>query len=268
MSRISSTPSAGPRPLDVRLMNGMTLVLVLVLSMMVLTAVLGWLMRQPVFNLQVIRIETELGHNNAVTLRANVAPKLVGNFFTMDLARTRSAFESVPWVRQALVKREFPNALRVSMQEHEAVAFWGAPDESRLINTFGEVFEVNQGDVEANELPVLKGPQGQAALVLKAYRLLVPLFELLDGSLTQLELTGKGSWRARLESGATVEMGQGSPEEIKTRTERFVATVAQTSSKFGRNLESADLRYPNGYALRLRGVTTGGSGGKQDRKQG
>jgi len=40
------------------------------------------------------------------------------------------------------------------------------------------------------------------------------------------------------------------------RVRRFVVTVSQTSSRYGRNIESADLRYPSGYALRLRGVTT------------
>jgi cell division protein FtsQ len=48
--------------------------------------------------------------------------------------------------------------------------------------------------------------------------------------------------------------------------QRFVATVTQTASKFGRDLEYADLRYENGYALRLRGVTTLDIGDKKDRK--
>ena len=81
--------------------------------------------------------------------------------------------------------------------------------------------------------------------------------------LVQLELTGRGSWRARLESGAFLELGVGPIEVIEQRTRRFLATVTQASSRFGRNIESADLRYPNGYALRLRGVTTGSA---SDRK--
>jgi len=183
----------------------------------------------------------------------------------VDLARTRAAFESIPWVRYAVVRREFPDRLRVQVQEHQAVAFWGDEADTRLINSEGEVFEVNQGDVEADDLPLLNGPQGQAARVLQGYRLVTPLVEKLDTSVSLLELTGRGSWRARLESGAVIEMGQGEPADIQARMQRFVATVSQTSSKFGRDLESADLRYENGYALKLRGVTTVGNG-KKDRK--
>jgi cell division protein FtsQ len=90
-----------------------------------------------------------------------VAPRLAGNFFTVDLGATRAVFESVPWVRRALVQREFPNRLKVVLQEHKPVAFWGAEGDARLVNNFGEVFEANQGDVEAEDLPVLNGPRGR-----------------------------------------------------------------------------------------------------------
>ena len=243
-------------PLDVRLMNALTAALLLAFAAMALGLALHHLARQPAFTLQKIQIDNELVHNNAVTLRANVAPKLAGNFFTVDLEQAKSAFEAVPWVRQAVVRREFPNRLRVQLQEHQAVALWGLDDDVRLINHLGEVFEVNQGDVEPESLPRLAGPRVQSALVLQAYRELGPLFAGLDAELSLLELTGRGGWRARLEGGAMIEIGPGSVQDIVQRVRRFVATVSQTSSRFGRNIESADLRYPNGYALRLRGVTT------------
>ena len=83
--------------------------------------------------------------------------------------------------------------------------------------------------------------------------------------LERLELTGQGSWRARLESGAGLELGHGSVDEIEARTQRFIATLSQVSSRYGRDLESADLRYGNGYALKLKGVTTLNPGDKDDR---
>ena len=266
MRRAAPVFTSPPVPLDIRLMNNAAALLLAVFGGLALAALLGWFGRQPVFSLKAIRIDNELVHNNAVTLRANVAPKLAGNFFSVDLARTRAAFESIPWVRHAVVRREFPDRLRVQVQEHQAVAFWGSEADVRLVNSYGEVFEVNQGDVESDDLPLLNGPQGQATLVLQGYRLIAPLVEKLDSSLSLLELTGRGTWRARLESGAVIEMGLGSPADIQARMQRFVGTVTQTASKFGRDLEYADLRYENGYALKLRGVTTVGTGEKKDRK--
>ncbi len=266
MSRVKSAPFMKALPLDVRLMNNAAVAFLLVFAVLTLTSVVGWLAKQPVFSLKAIRVDNELTHNNAATLRANVAPKLTGNFFTLDLARTRNASENVPWVRYAVVRREFPDGLRVELQEHQAVAFWGNEADSQLVNSFGEVFEVNQGDVEAEDLPLLNGPKGQSALVLQGYRAVAPLLEKLDITLTELELTNRGSWRVFLDGGGVIEMGLGSPADIQARVERFVATVAQTSSKFGRNLQSADLRYSNGYAIKLRGVTTVAVGDKQNKK--
>ncbi len=243
-------------PLDVKLMNATSLVLGLVFVGMLLASLLAWLVHQNLFRLAAIKVRGDLNHNNAVTLRANVVPTLSGNFFTVDLGRTQTAFEAVPWVRKALVQREFPNRLKVVLQEHQPVALWGQEGDARMVNSYGEVFEANQGDVESEDLPLLNGPQGQAAVVLQTYRRLLPVFGQIDNRIEQLELTGRGSWRARLDDGAAVELGHGSLEEIEARAQRFVATLTQVSSKFGRKLEAADLRYSNGYALKLRGITT------------
>lgn len=265
MSRPLPLPT--PLPLDVKLMNTVSVLLGLGFAVMVLALAVAWLMRQSLFNLSAIHVQGDLAHNNAVTLRANVAPNLAGNFFTVDLARTRATFEAVPWVRRAVVQREFPSRLKVVLQEHQAIAYWGQEGDARLVNNFGEVFEANQGDLEAEDLPLLNGPQGQAPLVLRGYQMLSPMFEEIDTVLERLQLTGQGSWRAQLDSGAVIELGNGTMDEVRTRTRRFLATLTQVSSRYGRELESADLRYGNGYAIRLKGVTTGSPADKDDGKK-
>ena len=64
------------------------------------------------------------------------------------------------------------------------------------------------------------------------------------------------SWQATLDTGAVVEIGRGSDEEAVARTLRFVNTVRQVTSRYQRPLEYADLRHTDGYAVRLRGVST------------
>ena len=91
------------------------------------------------------------------------------------------------------------------------------------------------------------------------YRALDPLFDQLELPLDQLDLSGGGSWRVRLDTGAAVELGRGSVDEIVARTRRFLSTLTQVASRYGRHvqsLESADLRHESGYAIRLRGVST------------
>ena len=246
-------------PLDVKLMN--TTAVVLLIGFCILGAVTGakWAARRPIFDIAGITVTGEVSHNSALNLRANVAPRIQGTFFTVDLAQVRGVFESVPWVRQAVVRRDFPNRLLVKLQEHHAVAYWGSEGELQLINNYGEVFEANVGEVEQDMLPRLGGPEGQSVEVLNMYRSLKPLYDAMGLDLEQLELTGRGSWRAHLDNGADIEMGRGSIDEVAARVQRFEKTLTQVTSRYGRQanaVESADLRHENGYALKLRGVST------------
>ena len=126
--------------LDVRLMNITSRWLLWIAGMLFFSMCVMWIARHPVFTITGIRVLGEVRHNNEVTLRANVVPRLQGSFFTVDLARAKAAFENVPWVRQAVVQREFPNRLRVEILEHEPVAYWGPEADSRLVNQQGQVF--------------------------------------------------------------------------------------------------------------------------------
>lgn len=248
-----------PAPLDVKLMNLTATVLFLGCMAFVLVAGGAWVLRYPGFAIARIVVNGDLVHNNAITLRANVAPHLVGNFFTVDLRAARQAFEQVPWVRQAQIKRAFPGSLQVQLQEHDAVAYWGPESGSALVNSYGEVFEANGGEIDDEDLPRLKGPGGSSAEVLQMIGAVAPVFERLGLPVQELELTGRGGWRATLDSDAVVELGGGTQNEVVARAERFVRTLTQVVAQYGRRvdaLESADLRHEGGYALRLRGVTT------------
>jgi cell division protein FtsQ len=95
--------------------------------------------------------------------------------------------------------------------------------------------------------------------VLATYRELAPKFEHMDMPIDAVSLSVGGSWKALLESGASIELGRGSLAELSERVQRFLATLTQVASRYERQpsaLESADLRHENGYAIRLRGVST------------
>jgi cell division protein FtsQ len=246
-------------PLDVKLMNLTASVLFVAFAFLGVLTAARWASRLPLFDIRSVAVVGDVSHNNEVTLRANVAPRMRGTFFSVDLDRVRSAFEAAPWVRQAIVHRQFPNRLQVVLQEHQAVAYWGSDAESRLINSYGEVFEANLGELEQEGLPRLVGPEGQSAEVLTMYRAVAPLFAQMEMVIDQFEMTARGSWRVRLETGASIEMGRGDVAEVVSRAHRFLKTLTQVTSKYGRQvaaLEAADLRHDNGYALRLRGVST------------
>ncbi|WP_374353801.1 cell division protein FtsQ/DivIB [Limnohabitans sp.] len=248
-----------PLPFDIRLMNKVASLMLTLFVLVCLASGLWWVLRHPSFALQLITVEGEVSRNNALTLKTNVVPQLNGNFFTLELERARQAFEAVPWVRSAVVHREFPNRLRVRLQEQHPVALWGEEGSSTLVNEQGQVFEANLGEVEADALPRLKGPVSQSQQVLAMYQTLRPVLQGADMDMDELELSPRGSWKVVTSQGVTIELGRGQPQALTALLQDFLRTLPQITSRYGRtpkSLAAADLRHKDGYALRLQGVTT------------
>jgi len=257
---LNSHSEPGVTPQDVLWMNAAASALVVVAIGLLLASGLAKLSRLPFFNLQRVQIEGDLQRNNLATVRANIVPRMQGGFFNVDLARSREVFEAVPWVRKAVVRRVWPNELRVVLEEHRPAAYWHHEDrEDQLVNSFGEVFDANLGDVEDEQLPTLEAPAnpsaGEAKAMLDMLHRLQPVLASL-GDINTLKLTERGSWSVELDSDVTIELGRGNLEEVLVRAERFVSTLPEFKRQYPAPLYHADLRYPEGYAVKLRGTTT------------
>lgn len=261
--RSSRSSTATAVPTDIVLMNAVAGAVYALAALVLFAAAVAWVTRAPMFTLRSITLDGELVRGNLATVRANALPHLAGNFFSIDLDRGRAAFETVPWVRRAVVRRVWPDRLAVTLEEHRVAALWvDDTGGERLVNSHGEVFEANLGDVEDDKLVTLEGPDGTAAAMLAMQRRLAAVLAGLEARIDALHLSSRGSWRAELDNGAELELGRGSEQEVVTRTERFVRTFAQATARFSaaggvpRALLAADLRHADGYALRLRGITT------------
>ena len=278
MMRARTSP-ATPLPPDIRMMNAVTGLLVAALLLLALGFGVRWVCTLPVFAIRQIQIEGDVARNNVATLRANALPHLAGTFLSMNLQAGRQAFEAVPWVRHAMLQRVWPSLLRVRLEEHQPAAYWetkvdGASADSeasvdrQLVNSFGEVFQANLGDVEDEDLPTLAGPDGSSTEMLRMWQLLDARVKTLDDSVERLDLSGRGSWRLTLDKGAVIELGRGSEAEVLARFDQFARTITQITSRYQAPLLSADLRHTDGYAVRLRGIsTTPNPGGKPGSKK-
>jgi len=252
-------------PPDIRLMQAVTALLLAAMVLAVAWLSLRWVTRLPVFAIRAIQVEGDVLRNSAATLRANALPQLSGSFLSMSLPQGREAFEAVPWVRTAVVQRVWPNRLRVKLEEHKPAAYWEAEGavvqgdtsvDRSLVNSYGEVFQANLGDVEDDELPVLAGPKGSAPAMLQMWQQLRSRAALLDEWPERLDLSGRGSWRLTMEKGAVLELGRGTEEEVLARFDQYVHAITQITSRYQAPVLSADLRHADGFAVRLRGVAT------------
>ena len=205
----------------------------------------------PVFAIEQVLVEGELKRCSVEDLRAGVFANLPGNFFTLDLAETREALEKVAWVRQARVRRVWPDRLVVHIEEHQPVAIWreqGVTD--RLVNRFGEIFEANLGDVD--NLPELEGLRSQLGQVIDMHGKLLTLLRPFGMDVVRVSLSPRGSWEIELKRGEVIELGRGSAEDVLARLERFAHAIQRPGAQWaGRNWDRADLRHMDGFALHL-----------------
>ena len=251
-------------PSDIRWMQWGARALVALAVALGLGVAVLWVAKRPALAWRQIQVEGDVTRNSLATLRANALPHIQGNFLTTDLGRVRAAFEAVPWVRRAQVRRVWPAQLRVTLEEHRAVATWDGrgdwgepPLERALLNSHGEVFHANLGEVEDEALPQLAGPNGSEAQVLRLWQSLSGLAGRDERvTVTRLELSGRGSWRATWASGAAVDLGRGTTEALTERYRQFLPHALAVARRFNTDVQSADLRHPDGYALRLVGIGT------------
>ncbi len=248
-----------PLPTDVRLMNFAAAVLGTVFLVLTLGSGAWWLLNHPMFAIQSIQVQGEVVRSHPASYRNQVVPQLKGNFFTLNLSQAQEAFKSVPWVRDVVVHRVFPGQLRTVVVEHQPMATWGEEGGNFMVNEQGQVFEAPVEDVDIEKLPRMLGPEGSSTRVVAMYHVMVPLFDTLDFKIEKIELTARGSWRVWTDSGALVELGRGTSSELVERLDLLLKTLPQVTARYSRTpmaLLGADLRHKDGYALRLRGVST------------
>lgn len=209
-------------------------------------AALQLLLRSPLFPLREVAVSGVLAHTTRVEIERAAAGRVSGNFFAVDLGEVRGALERLPWVRRVQVRRLWPDRLEVTLEEHVALARWG---EAGLVNLQGERFA--GGSIDA-ALPLFAGPQGSEGEVTQRYRRFADILAPLGAGLVRLSLSPRHAWQLRLADGLAIELGRDVPSEpVERRLQRFVAVHAQTLARMQRRHEYVDLRYPNGFALRV-----------------
>ena len=175
---------------------------------------------------------------------------VAGNFFTVNLDAVRAAFEKLPWVRKAEVRRRWPNGLELALEEHVATARWKHVDgaEARLVNRQGEVFAA----ASSADLPLFVGPEGTAPLILARYQELQPLLEPIGRQPQSLTLSPREAWQLRLDDGVLLDLGRDQAKaRVNERLQRFAATYRQAAERMKVRADVIDLRYPNGFAMRV-----------------
>lgn len=226
------------------------------LTTVLLVAVIGgvgtgvWVFAQQLLSPEVHPVESvevngTIRHVRERDLFMVLAPLLQNGYWGVRVHRAQAAIETLEWVESARVRRSWPGRLIVSVREHEALARWG---DDGLVTADGLIFRP-PAETWPQGLSLLEGDAAQAMLLVERYLDWRALLEEIGDAPLHIQVDQRQSWRVLLNSGAVLELGR---SEVEQRMRRFVDTAGLVLRATDERIMTADLRYPNGLAIRWR----------------
>jgi cell division protein FtsQ len=189
-----------------------------------------------------VHIDGTLAFVSEDDIKRTIGDDVSTSLVSVDLDHIKQKLEALPWIRHAEVRRQWPDALDISVEEEIAIARWG---KKQLLNQQGQVFEPERIDEEL-QLPLLAGPAGSEALVMRQYQEFNQLLYPLGMRIRDLTLHENGSYSLTLTNGVLVKLGR---QDLLERLRRLVIFLESEFGKEMHDVEAIDLRYHNGVSV-------------------
>jgi len=209
-----------------------------------LLTVRSWLTEHEMMPIRYIRVEATFQHLEPADVKRALLPSVVdSSYFSIALSVAKDAVEALPWVDSARVRRIWPDTLVVRIEEQRPAARWG---DAGLLNERGERFTPKKMD-PFQALPLLRGQEGQETELFTNLKKVTPAFAEKGLTVATLSVSERRAWTVRLTDGLLIKMGRQRPWKA---LDRFLRALPLLQEERIRAIESVDLRYPNGFAVR------------------
>ena len=215
------------------------------LVLLLVVAMMSGLIQSDRWRITQLEVTADYDRITSEQLRLMVAKTPERSFFRLDAEQVKRNIESMPWVRYAHVVKQWPDTLKITIKEHQAVAIWNGAE---LLNQSGEVFKVDAVD-HLKALPRIYGLKEDSKVTLEMFNRYNKLLQPVGYEINEAHVDMRGDWRLVLRNGLEVLLGT---EKHEARVLRLSETWDQLLSTSERLPERVDLRYSNGYVVRWR----------------
>ncbi len=219
--------------------------------MMVLSALVWWgFDKAQVYGtdtapIRYVRTEGVFQHIDKEAIKKTLRPLVNTGFFSADIEAIRQAVLQMPWVESVSVKRVWPDAIDIEIQERTAYVRWS---ENSLLTERGEKF-TPPDTKQFGYLPLLNGPAGQEQKVLEIMKGIRTALADQAMDLAEFSINDRRAWKLVLTNGMEILLGR--VDQLK-HFQRFLKTLTLFTQEQIQAMARADLRYPNGYAVSWR----------------
>lgn len=207
-----------------------------------LAAAVVWMMNSPYFPVKSVKIDGELQRLDAAQLQQTAQQHIRGNIFKADLNAAREAFEALPWVAEAEVKRLWPDTVQIRIRERQPVARW---EGGGLVDSEGEAFDAPTDE----HFPTFSGAAGAKQAMVAEYAAFKAILEPAGLGIERMDYGERASRTLTLNNGFVLRLGR---LDADIRLRRFVRAWQEVLHERAADVEYVDLRYKDGFAVRYR----------------
>lgn len=184
-------------------------------------------------------------------MRDRVMTQASRGFFNLDIEDIQRNVEELPWVKNAYVRRVWPERITVHVEEHKPVARWG--DRSLVTEGF-KLFSPPQlkGAVEpelqelVEGLPLLYSPERRHVSLLRLLNETRAMLDRVEAPLEGLVEDERRSLTLHLKNDVKVVIGH---REVQKRIKRFSEIFRPYVAPVYDDIAKVDMRYTNGFAM-------------------
>jgi cell division protein FtsQ len=164
-------------------------------------------------------------------------------FFGLRVAEVRDKLLQVPWVSEAQVQRKWPHTLQLKIIERQPLAIW---DNKGVIDTEGNLFFPPTLD-NVHDVAEFSGDRAHVDAMIDTYLLILAKIKPIGLAVKRLSIMPDHGWRAMLDNGVCIILGQ---TELEERLTRFVLAYNDPKARIrNERAQLVDLRYTNGIAV-------------------
>ena len=231
----------------------------------VVTSTVWTLLQADTLPIEHVQVKSAFKHLDRQDLYQAIGSMADDGFFSVNVRAVKQATEALAWVDRASVRRVWPNVLQIEIVEHVPLAKW---KDGRIVNRRGELIGENgktkvkpkdkpkgtlkentTNDSELAGLPVFSGPEGSVELLAKRYQSMSFLLAELGLSIANVSMNERRAWQLSLNNGWQLLLGRSVND---AQLVRFASAYQAVLAKQAVQIESIDLRYTNGFAVRLK----------------
>lgn len=184
-------------------------------------------------------------------MRDRVMAQASRGFFNLDIEDIQQNVEKLPWVKNAYVRRVWPESITVHVEEHKPVARWG--DRSLVTEGF-KIFSPPQlrgaSEPQLQELvdglPVLYSPERRHVALLKLLNETRTMLDQVEAPVEGLVEDERRSLTLHLKNDVKVVIGH---REVHKRIKRFSEIFRPYVAPVYDDIAKVDMRYTNGFAM-------------------